>query len=72
MFLRGNEKNNVYPCKPHFYYIKMGFKGLELNRLVFVMLPHQGDHIARQDHLTHQQAGQIVQKMSRNSHNHIS
>ena len=20
-------KNSVYPCKPQFYYIKMGFKG---------------------------------------------
>ena len=25
-------KNNVYPCKPQFYYIKVGFKGY-----VFVM-----------------------------------
>ena len=22
-----NKKNNVYPCKPQFYYIKVGFKG---------------------------------------------
>ena len=27
MFLSGNKKNNVYPCKPQFYYIKVGFKG---------------------------------------------
>ena len=27
MFLRRNNKNNVYPCKPQFYYIKVGFKG---------------------------------------------
>ena len=27
MFLSKNEKNNVYPCKPQFYYIKVGFKG---------------------------------------------
>ena len=27
MFLCRNEKNNVYPCKPQFYYIKVGFKG---------------------------------------------
>ena len=27
MFLSRNKKNNVYPCKPEFYYIKMGFKG---------------------------------------------
>ena len=27
MFLSRNKKNNVYPCKPQFYYIKLGFKG---------------------------------------------
>ena len=27
MFLSWNKKNNVYPCKPQFYYIKKGFKG---------------------------------------------
>ena len=25
MFLCRNKKNNVYPCKPQFYYIKVGF-----------------------------------------------
>ena len=29
MFLSRNKKNNVYPCKPQFYYIKMGFKGIK-------------------------------------------
>ena len=24
-----NKKNNVYPCKPQFYCIKVGFKGVE-------------------------------------------
>ena len=33
-----NKKNNVYPCKPQFYYIKVGFKGVKLYRRVFVML----------------------------------
>ena len=33
MFLSRNKKNNVYPCKPQFYYIKVGFKGLK----IFVM-----------------------------------
>ena len=28
MLLSRNKKNNVYPCKPHFYYIKVGFKGV--------------------------------------------
>ena len=30
MFLSRNKKNNVYPCKPHFYYIKVGFKGVQI------------------------------------------
>ena len=28
MFLSRNNKNNVYPCKPQFDYIKVGFKGV--------------------------------------------
>ena len=28
MFLSRNKKNNMYPCKPQFYDIKMGFKGM--------------------------------------------
>ena len=35
MFLSRNMKNNVYPCKPQVYYIKVGFKGVK--RYVFVM-----------------------------------
>ena len=30
MFLSRNKKNNIYPCKPQFYYIKVGFKGVEI------------------------------------------
>ena len=37
MFLSRNKQNNVYPCKPQFYYIKVGFKGVKLYRHVFVM-----------------------------------
>ena len=37
MFLSRNKENNEYPCKPQFYYIKMGFKGSKLYRYVFVM-----------------------------------
>ena len=37
MYLSRNKKNNVYPCKPHFYYIKVGFKGVKIYRRVFVM-----------------------------------
>ena len=28
--LNRNKKNNVYLCKPQFYYIKFGFKGVEI------------------------------------------
>ena len=28
MFLSRNKNNNVYPCEPKFYYIKVGFKGI--------------------------------------------
>ena len=30
MFLNRNKKNNVYPCKPQFYYIKVGLKGVKI------------------------------------------
>ena len=30
MFMRRNKKNNVYPYKPQFYYIKVGFKGVKI------------------------------------------
>ena len=35
MFLSRNKKNNVYPCKPQFYYIKVGFKGVEIVKACF-------------------------------------
>ena len=38
MFLSRNKKNNVYPCKPQFYYIKVGLRGSKSYRYVFVML----------------------------------
>ena len=28
-------KNNVYPCKPQFYYIKVGFKGVNIIKVCF-------------------------------------
>ena len=40
MFLNRNKKNNAYPCKPQFYYIKVVFKGSKLYRPVFVMIRH--------------------------------
>ena len=30
MFLSRNKKSNVYPCKPQFYYTKVGFKGVKI------------------------------------------
>ena len=35
--LSRNKKNNVYPFRPQFYCIKVGFKGSKLYRYVFVM-----------------------------------
>ena len=37
MVLSRNKKNNVYPCKPQFYYKKWGLRGSKLYRHVFVM-----------------------------------
>ena len=30
MFLSRNKKNNIYPCKPQDFYIKVGFKGVKI------------------------------------------
>ena len=30
-------RKNVYPCKPQFYYIKLGLRGYSLHGLVLVM-----------------------------------
>ena len=30
MLLSRNKKNNVYPCKPQFYYIKVEFMGVKI------------------------------------------
>ena len=35
MFLSRNKRNNVYPCKPQFYYIKVGFKGVKIIQVCF-------------------------------------
>ena len=35
MFLSGNKENNVYPCKPQFYYIQVGFKGVKIIQVCF-------------------------------------
>ena len=33
--LNRNKKNNVYPCKPQFYYIKVGYKGVNIIKACF-------------------------------------
>ena len=35
MFMSRNKKNNVYPCKLQFYYIKEGFKGVKIIQACF-------------------------------------
>ena len=35
MFLSRNKKNNVYLCKPQFYYMKVGFKGVNIRKVCF-------------------------------------
>ena len=35
MFLSRNMKNNIYPCKPQFYYIKVGFNGVKIIQVCF-------------------------------------
>ena len=35
MFLSRNNKSNVYPCKPQFYYIKMGVKWVKIIKACF-------------------------------------
>ena len=37
MFSSRNRKNDVNPCKPQFYYNKVGFNGVKLYTHVFVM-----------------------------------
>ena len=37
LFMSRNKKNNVYPCKPPFYYVKVGFRGSKLYSRGFVM-----------------------------------
>ena len=39
MFLSRNKDNNEYPCKPQFYYIKVGFKGVKIIQACFRDVP---------------------------------
>ena len=35
MFLSKSKKTKVYPCKPQFYYIKVGLKGVNIIQVCF-------------------------------------
>ena len=35
MFLSGNKNYNIYPCKPQFYYIEVGFEGVTIIKVCF-------------------------------------
>ena len=53
MFFSRNKKSNAYPCKPQFYYIKVGLRGSKLYRHVFVMgknLPNLIDQTEKKNH----------------------
>ena len=39
-FLYQNKKKNVYPCKPQFYYIKVGFNGVKITQACFQQAQH--------------------------------
>ena len=43
MFLNINRKNNIYPYKLQFYYIKVGFKGVKIIQVCF----RDGEHFYR-------------------------
>ena len=47
MLLSRNKKNNVYPGKPQFYYIKEGLRGSKLYRHVFVMVCEISKHVSQ-------------------------
>ena len=35
VFFSRNKENNVYPCKPQFFYIKVGLKGVKIIQVCF-------------------------------------
>ena len=39
MFLSRNKKNNVYSCKPQFYYLKVGFRQNYIGMFSWCLLP---------------------------------
>ena len=57
MFLSRNKKNNVYPYKPQFYYIKVGFKGVIIIKACFrdgewqTVYQYLNCHICKAEHI---------------------
>ena len=48
MFLSVNKNNNIYPSKPKFYYLKVGFKGVRIYIGMFskcFALHHNADYV---------------------------
>ena len=64
MFLRRNKKNNVYPCKPQFYYIKVELKGVKIicrNSRTTGTNPHQSVPSVTSQHVASSQTGTSVE-----------
>ena len=59
MLLSRNKKDNVYPCKPQFYYIKVGFNGVKIIYVCFCNIPFSGevrkntDSLNKQHYISH-------------------
>ena len=51
-------KNNVYPCKPQFFYIKVGFKGVKIIQACF-----RDAEILRDIHISTYQICRIQEKI---------
>ena len=47
MLLSRNKKNNLYPCKPQFYHIKVGLKGVKIIQICFRDANRDGCYFAR-------------------------
>ena len=68
MFSSRNKKNNVYPCKPQFYNIKVGLRGSKLYRYVFVMyITKMPQNVWRQQFLTEHKFSGNGSKMAASS-----
>ena len=71
MFLSRNKANNVYPCEPQFYFIKVGFKGVKIIKICFRDIcrnsrttgtnPHQSVPSVTSQHVASSQTGTSVE-----------